>query len=203
MSSVNYPNWIRGIDVFIGLVTVLVGAWILFSPDLVEATLVTTMALGLLLIGVIRFGKGITMAGLTMSSRAMKIISGLGAILLSVLSFMFSSLTVLFLITILTFAIMLAGLSRIVMGYSEKSLPGWIRILNILGGGIVFFFGFFSAIFTDMGFDVYESGDGTTLIFEYNGNTIRYFPYSGWHSGKGIKDGRGIKNLLKQLKVKE
>lgn len=38
------------------------------------------------------------------------------------------------------------------------------------------------------------------LHFEWKGNTIKLFPYSGWHTGKGIKDGRGIDNLLKQLK---
>lgn len=32
---------------------------------------------------------------------------------------------------------------------------------------------------------------------------ITFFPYSGWHTGKGIKDGRGINNLLKQLKNEE
>lgn len=37
------------------------------------------------------------------------------------------------------------------------------------------------------------------LTFDFNGNTITYFPYSGWHSGKGIKPGRGVHNLLKQL----
>jgi len=31
------------------------------------------------------------------------------------------------------------------------------------------------------------------------GSTINFFPYSGWHSGKSIEDGRGFKNLLKQL----
>jgi hypothetical protein len=38
------------------------------------------------------------------------------------------------------------------------------------------------------------------LEFEWKGNTIKYWPYSGWHTGRGIKDGRGLKNLLKQLK---
>ena len=152
MSLDEYPNWIRGLDVFIGLVTVLVGAWVLFSPDLVEATLVITVAFGLFLIGVVRFGKGISISGLTMSSRAMKIISGIGAIGLSLLSFVFSSLTVTFLITLLTFAIILAGLSRIVVGYGEKSSSTWMRWTNILGGGIVFFFGFFAAIFSGLGF---------------------------------------------------
>lgn len=42
---------------------------------------------------------------------------------------------------------------------------------------------------------------GTTRIdFLFNGNTIQFYPYSGWHTGKGITDGRGIENLLKQIK---
>lgn len=40
----------------------------------------------------------------------------------------------------------------------------------------------------------------TELEFEWKGNTIKFWPYSGWHTGKGIKDGRGLQNLLKQLK---
>jgi hypothetical protein len=40
------------------------------------------------------------------------------------------------------------------------------------------------------------------LEFEWKGNTIKLWPYSGWHSGKGIKPGRGIEKLLNQLKNK-
>ncbi len=40
----------------------------------------------------------------------------------------------------------------------------------------------------------------THIEFFYGKNLIKFYPYSGWFSGKGIKDGRGIKNLLKQLK---
>lgn len=40
----------------------------------------------------------------------------------------------------------------------------------------------------------------TELNFLFNGKTIYFFPYSGWHSGSGIKSGRGIKKLLNQLK---
>lgn len=35
--------------------------------------------------------------------------------------------------------------------------------------------------------------------FLYKGNTITFYPYSGWATGKGIKDGRGLQNLLKQI----
>jgi len=81
-----------------------------------------------------------------------KIISGVAAITLSILSFVFSSLTVIFLITMLTFAIMLVGLSRIVVGYNEKEKATWVRWSNIIGGGIAFFFGFLAAIFSGLGF---------------------------------------------------
>lgn len=40
----------------------------------------------------------------------------------------------------------------------------------------------------------------TELRFFFKGNEVKFFPYSGWHTGKSINDGRGINNLLKQLK---
>lgn len=40
---------------------------------------------------------------------------------------------------------------------------------------------------------------GAKIEFEYKGENIILWAYSGWHTGKSIKDGRGLKNLLKQL----
>ena len=40
----------------------------------------------------------------------------------------------------------------------------------------------------------------TRIEFYFKGEKIQLFPYSGWHTGKTIKDGRGIAKLLKQLK---
>jgi len=50
-----------------------------------------------------------------------------------------------------------------------------------------------------LGLSVYFS-DSTKISFNYKDNPITFFPYSGWHTGKGIKDGRGIKKLLNQLR---
>ena len=41
--------------------------------------------------------------------------------------------------------------------------------------------------------------DATTIIFTYKGHKVTLYPYSGWHTGKSIVDGRGIGKLLKQL----
>lgn len=37
------------------------------------------------------------------------------------------------------------------------------------------------------------------LEFAYKGCVIRYYPYTGWFSGRSVKDGRGLENLLKQI----
>jgi hypothetical protein len=42
--------------------------------------------------------------------------------------------------------------------------------------------------------------DDTKITFPWDGETVTFYPYSGWHTGKTIKDGRGLDNLLKQLK---
>lgn len=42
--------------------------------------------------------------------------------------------------------------------------------------------------------------DETKIIFTYKDSPVTFYPYSGWHTGKSIKDGRGVENLLKQLK---
>lgn len=41
--------------------------------------------------------------------------------------------------------------------------------------------------------------DQTKLQFYFKGSKITLYPYSGWYTGKTIKDGRGFHNLLNQL----
>lgn len=42
--------------------------------------------------------------------------------------------------------------------------------------------------------------DKTKIQFQFKGETVTLYPYSGWHTGKSIEDGRGIDKLLKQIK---
>jgi hypothetical protein len=41
--------------------------------------------------------------------------------------------------------------------------------------------------------------DKSSIEFVHQGQTVRFFPYSGWHTGKSIQDGRGLEKLLRQL----
>lgn len=51
----------------------------------------------------------------------------------------------------------------------------------------------------DLGFAIFNETK-TSFQFNFKGSVVTYFPYSGWASGKNIKDGRGLENLLNQLK---
>lgn len=43
-----------------------------------------------------------------------------------------------------------------------------------------------------------ETNNAISIIFK--GERVMVYPYTGWFTGKTVKDGRGIKNLLKQIK---
>lgn len=49
------------------------------------------------------------------------------------------------------------------------------------------------------GYNVIQAAGGKAVSFRHKGNRIVYHAYSGWASGKGVKDGRGLKRLLRQL----
>ena len=51
----------------------------------------------------------------------------------------------------------------------------------------------------ERGYKPVEDKDNKCIKFSYNGNTITVFPYTGWFTGKGVKDGRGIRKLLNQI----
>lgn len=38
------------------------------------------------------------------------------------------------------------------------------------------------------------------IEFTFKEHTVKFFAYSGWATGKTIKDGRGLENLLKQIR---
>lgn len=54
---------------------------------------------------------------------------------------------------------------------------------------------------TELGYTCRWIEQSKYLQFEFKGSTVMFFPYTGWFSGKTVKDGRGLNNLLKQIRV--
>lgn len=41
--------------------------------------------------------------------------------------------------------------------------------------------------------------DDSRISFMFKEKQVTLYPYSGWHTGKSIKDGRGLQKLLTQI----
>ena len=52
---------------------------------------------------------------------------------------------------------------------------------------------------TELGYEITDRTK-VSLSFMFKGSKVTYFPYSGWASGKTITDGRGLENLINQIK---
>lgn len=50
-----------------------------------------------------------------------------------------------------------------------------------------------------LGYEVTQIGLHA-LRFTFKGQPVTIYPYSGWFTGKTVKDGRGIERLIKQVK---
>jgi len=146
-----YPTGIRGLDIVIGFTIIFLGSWIILDSAILEPTLVFLLALGLVFIGFIRVGKGVLMKEVSKITRSIKIVSGLSAIFLAFAALYFSELTMSVLITLLTFGIMFLGMARLAVGFAEKDMRTVTRIVYVVGGGTVFFFGFIAAIYPSLG----------------------------------------------------
>lgn len=54
-------------------------------------------------------------------------------------------------------------------------------------------------VLREKGYVPIEDEENKCIRFSFHGNTVTVWPYKGWFSGKGVKDGRGIAKLLKQI----
>ena len=50
-----------------------------------------------------------------------------------------------------------------------------------------------------LGYEVERASD-KAISFEFNGARVTMYPFTGWFTGKTVKDGRGIRKLLSQIK---
>ena len=152
MRSSIHPKLSRILDVIIGFTLLIVSVWIIIDVSLAERTIVLAISITLLVVGLVRFTKSFLMTQLDTKARITKGAVGIAVILLSMAAVLFRDLTVTFIATMMAFAIMLVGLSRVIVGYVESELAKWARALYIVGGVVIFCFGFLAVLIPGVGF---------------------------------------------------
>jgi uncharacterized membrane protein HdeD (DUF308 family) len=120
------PGWFRGLELVFGLIATAFGVLVLIFPGLGVTTLIVVLSVGLLFASF----RAISFLGLGPLPASLKVasaIAGVIGIILALLVAVFPGYGAATLIVILSFGLLVYGLSRIFYGYSHRATASWHR----------------------------------------------------------------------------
>ena len=134
MSETKAPGWLRAFDVVFGLIAVVLSVVVLVYPELAILTMIFVLSIVLLVTGIARIFTGIFAKYLSEVVRALNFGVGIVAMVLGLVSLCYPNLTTQLLIYIISFALLLNGVARLVIGGFAKAFPKWLRgFLAVIG----------------------------------------------------------------------
>ena len=156
MSETKSPNWLRAFDIVFGLIAVVLSVVVLAYQELAILTMILVLSIVLLVTGIARIFGGIFAKYLSGGIRAFNVGVGIVAIALGIVALVYPNLTEQVLIYIISFALLLNGVARLVIGGFGRAFPKWLRgffavvgIITIILAAVVFVyseFGFLALI---------------------------------------------------------
>ena len=152
MTEIKVPNWLRSLDIIFGLISVILSAVILDYQELAILTLIFILSLILLVIGIARIFGGIFANYLSSGMRILNVGIGIVAIILAVISLVFTDFTIQLLIYIISFALLLNGVARLLIGGFAKALPKWLRGFFVAVGLLTIGLSIVVFVYSDLGF---------------------------------------------------
>ncbi len=134
MSEIKAPGWLRALDIVLGLIAVILSIVVLVYQELAILTMIFVLSIALLILGIARIFGGIFAKYLSDGMRAVKVGIGILALVLGAIAFLYTDLTTQVLIYILSFALLLNGIARLVIGGFARLLLSWLRgLLTVVG----------------------------------------------------------------------
>ena len=127
------PVWLRTLDVVFGALIVLLSLIVLVTPGLAVTLLIFIMAISLVLIGIARIIVGF-LGDMSDMRKAINVAVGLITFLVAAGMLLYPGLTVLVMIYILSFNLMLIGISRIIVSGAAREEELWLRTFFMIVG---------------------------------------------------------------------
>ncbi|MFW9975312.1 MAG: hypothetical protein ACFFDQ_08615 [Candidatus Thorarchaeota archaeon] len=134
MSEERDPSWIHLLDDVIGLAVIVVALVAVLELAFSFAYALEILSLGLVAMGIAWIVWAIYIMHSHTYVRIFMFLTGVAAIAVAVIDFLFISLPPNLLIIYPAIAMLLVGLSRIVLGVVLGELPLWIQMLQVLAG---------------------------------------------------------------------
>ena len=132
MSSVKSPKWVRGVEIGLGILAVILSIFALAFPGLTFLTVVVVLAVILLFVGIEKIVTGIFLPG---KGRWPTIGLGVLVLIFAGLALAYPGAAAFVLIIFLGVALLFNGIARIVEGFAGHH-SGWSRFF-LIGVGIL------------------------------------------------------------------
>ncbi len=129
---------VKIVNFFAGLLILGASIWILLDSGVAVDFFIVMIASALNIIGFVRIFNGLYRDDLKKSVKTSKTITGIISLLLGttiiVIDFRFSSISIAWLILLVSITLLLNAISRFFTGIQAKRYPLWYRILTIVAG---------------------------------------------------------------------
>jgi uncharacterized membrane protein HdeD (DUF308 family) len=133
VSESKSPGWMRAIQIGLGIIALVLSIIALFFPAFAFISVVYILAIILFFTGIERILVGI-FAPLPGSSRWGTIGLGILVLIVAIIALAFPVDTALFVIILISVALLFDGISRIVHGIGDKSISKGSRVFSIIAG---------------------------------------------------------------------
>lgn len=152
MDTTRTPGWLRALDIVFGLIAVILSVVVLAYQELAILTMILVLSIVMLITGIARIFNGLFAKYFSDGIRAVNVGIGIVAIALGIVALVYTDITTQLLIYILSFALLLNGVARLVIGGFARAFLKWLRaffavvgILTIILAALVF-------VYSDLGF---------------------------------------------------
>jgi hypothetical protein len=134
MSDESNPPWVRFLDDAIGLIVVVSALVAILELAFSFTFAIEILSLGLIAMGIAWIIWSIFVVRISVYARTFMFVTGGIAVSISVIDFLFFSLSPDLLILFPAIAMLLVGSSRLVLGFLIAGVPLWIQMLQVLAG---------------------------------------------------------------------
>ena len=122
------PNWVRMAQIGLGLVILILAIIVLINPFIGSISIILFLALLLLFAGIEKIVSGMVLSGKT---RFASIVLGIIVMIASLIAIAFPVQAGAFVVLLLSIALLVDGISRIIHGIRDKASRGWSKNFGI------------------------------------------------------------------------
>jgi uncharacterized membrane protein HdeD (DUF308 family) len=150
------PRWLRILQIIIGIAVIVLSFLVIFRHESTIGSLIYTLSIGLVFIGIERIGQGIGMRHPYMGgwSRLGSFVLGLGGIGLGIFVIVYPLIASGILAFILSLGLLLVGVAKFVQGVADRSQSKFSKIVITSAGAFAIVLSITAMVFPSFGLTI-------------------------------------------------